>query len=438
MTQPQLVVVSTSHRNAAVELRDRCTLSPEQIERAEARLAATAPVEEAAILSTCNRTEVYTVSSRVEPMTARVRALYREIKGIDLGEAWNPLERHNERAAEHLLRVAAGLESLVLGENQILSQVRRVHERILATDVARPVLSRLWREAVHAGKRVRTRTALCEGAVSISQAAVELARKVFSRLDRTRVLILGAGETATLVLKHLRSHGVRRVTIANRTLARAEALTAAHAGRALPLDRIPEALAEADIVVSATACPGTLVTRAQVEPALRKRQGDPVVMVDISTPRDLDPEIAELYGVFLYNIDHLRGIVDENLARRSAEIPAAETILHELTAGYWGWVKGLSVTPTISRLTEYFHEVCRQELERQRPKMREAEFERFERATRSLVQKLLHFPVTSLREMANGERLDRNLIRAVREIYRLSAGEEPGRERPGDPERRDP
>ena len=427
-----LFVLGIDHTNAPVEQRDRCAIDAGSVVEFEAALRG-GEIEEAAVLSTCNRTEHYVVVSSPQAPAGRILETYRNLRGVDVAEpGWTPRVELGEEATRHLMRVASGLESMMLGENQILTQVKETHERILVGDAPRPLLARLFQEAVRAGKRVRAKTALCQGAVSISQAAVALARKAFSKLESRRFLIIGAGVTSELVIRHLRSHGASRFAIANRSRDNAQKLVDEHGGMAIGLEAIPEALSHADVVFSATASPGLLVHREQVEPVLRQRQGRPLVLVDISTPRDLDPAIGELSTAFLHNIDHLQMIVDESLERRRAEIPAAEVIVSRLTKNYWQWVKSLQVTPTIARLTEYFNDVRDQELSKMRSKTDDDEFLRLEKLSHSLVKKLLHFPIQSLREMSNGERMDRSLVKALWRMYRLEEDDAPPKRSPDD------
>ena len=417
-----LACVSTNHRNADVALRDLCALTPNEVVQAESLAEARLElgIEEAAVLSTCNRTEFYLLTSRPEEAQRRVLDCYAAVKNVSLDDSWTPELKFGQEAATHLMAVSSGMDSLILGEDQILSQVRDVHQRLLSVGASRPILTRLFLDAVRAGKKVRTDTRLCEGAVSVGQAAVDLARKVYSKLERARVLIIGAGETGSRVAGYFRDHGATRIRIANRTVDRAARVAREIGGEAIGLPDVPAALRDTDIVLCATASIDPVVRRTEVESARRKRHGEPLVILDIANPRNVEPSVGDLSGVFLFNIDHLEQVIDDNLARRRAELPTASTIAERFARTFDEWRKSLHVKPTIMRLAEHFHAARRDELERVRGRLSAEEFDRLDRATDSLVRKLLHNPILNLKHMANGERLDRHLLRAVWDLHGLT------------------
>jgi glutamyl-tRNA reductase len=419
--QPQLQLVSTNYKNSRIEMWDRFSVNEDQIRAfLDAAAAESGWLYEVAVLSTCNRTEFYFLTDRPGDTAPWILAQYPRIKSEAVGaKEWQPLRLRNEEAVHHLMRVASGVESLVLGENQILSQVKTTHEILTSSRHRFPVLTRLFQEAVRAGKLVRTETRLCQGAVSISLAAVELTKKFFSKIDKQRILLVGAGDAGSLVVRHFHAAGAWQIGIVNRSLERAEALAREFNAKPLPLPAIPRALESVDIVVVATASQKPLLWKEDVAKALKKRSGGPLVMVDISTPRNIDPAVGDLGDVFLYNIENLKTIVDENMEKRRAEIEPAEEIIASLRDEYWSWMRSLQVKPTIRRLAGFFDAIRTQELERIRNKVTVDEFERIDRFTGSLMKKLLHHPIMELRKMSDGQTIDRELIRSAWEMFHL-------------------
>src|SRR5690606_36132933 len=299
-------VVGVSHETADVSLREAASLDAALIPSALAELDA-AGAEEAVIVSTCNRTELYLVTGDGRDAREVAREFFaRRAKAGRETALLSALYAHEgEEAARHLFAVAAGLRSLVLGEDQILGQVKEAYSLAAACGAAGPILSHLFQRAIHVGKRVRTETGLGRGAVSVSYAAVELARKIFGDLSGKRILLLGAGEMAELALKNLADHGSLRIWVANRTREHGEALARAFGGEAVAMEELEERLAAADIVLASTGAREPVLTRAMVQRAVRRRRGRPLFVIDIAVPRDVDPDVHALDGVFLYNIDDL-------------------------------------------------------------------------------------------------------------------------------------
>src|SRR5262245_21206333 len=396
----QIVAAGIDHRTTPVDLREALAFRHEGLDSAYAALARRELVREAVLVSTCNRVEIYAAveGDTVADACARFLAEHH-------GLAWEALAPHvvvrrGADAARHLFRVAAGLESLVVGEPQILGQVK---EAFAASERARrtgPLTSRLFSAAFTVGKRVRTETGLGEGAVSVSYAAIALARKIFGRLKGLHVAVLGAGEMATLTATHLRAQEVGQLTIANRTLASAESLAAELKGRAVPWTCVPQALTAADIVVTATGSPEPVLTRAAVEEAMRPRRGRPLFMIDIAVPRDVDPAAGGLDQVFLYNIDDLQTIVKENLARRSTEVEHAESIVREEVERFRAWMQSRDVVPTVVALRQQFETIRRSELQRLEPKLSSLPPDaraKVDEITHLIVEKLLLTPTEQLK-----------------------------------------
>ncbi|NQT62471.1 MAG: glutamyl-tRNA reductase [Candidatus Marinimicrobia bacterium] len=421
MQNNQIVLFGYHHKNAPVELRDLVVLSHDQIlVFIEEGLNANIGIREMAVISTCNRTEFYTVTTEPTKLKDWIFAQYEKRLGIRPTDGWpDPVLLFNEQTISHLLGVAGGLESMMLGENQILSQVKASHNLILSTGYKFPLLNRLFQEAIRAGKAIRTNTELSVGAVSISLAAVELASKIYSNSEKHPILLVGAGETNKLVATHFQEKGASNFIIANRGVENRERLAAQFGGRSVSLDELDQALTEVDIVVTATGAKHHLIEKQQLKAILKRRRRGALLLVDISSPRNIDPQVGDLPDVFLYHMDHLQDVVRDNLDRRRAQIPAAEQIIEKIKDEYQDWLKTLEVVPTISQLSKYFHMVRDQELGKYVNRSDEKEYARLQELSNGIVKKLLHYPIVNLREMANDEQLDQSKINAIWEIFNM-------------------
>jgi glutamyl-tRNA reductase len=383
-----LVLVGISHHRAPVELRERAALARDQAQELAATLAGDG---EAVCLSTCNRTELYLADDDADAAEQRGEAALVALEA-DLGPALYRLR--DEAAALHLFRVAAGLDSMVPGEGEILGQVRGAYE----AGAAGPILDRLFRQALHAGRKARVETAIGESPASVSSAAAALAEQVFGDLRGRRILVLGAGKVGDLTARNLLSRGAEIAWIANRTSDRAAELATRLGGTALPLDSIDEELAEADVVVASTSAPDVIVDRARVERAMRRRKGRSLFLIDLAVPRDLDPAIHELDGCYLYNIDDLQAVVAETLAQRRLEADRAEGIVAAEAERFREWLASLQVVPAIASLRARAEEIRAAELER--AKLSEAERRAAESVTAAVVNKLLHLPTIRMKQAA--------------------------------------
>jgi glutamyl-tRNA reductase len=402
MSELHLVLVGTSHRHAPLELRERLALEPADMDRVAARVAG--DEGEAAVLSTCNRVCVYAVD--VDPAAARARAV-RELEaasGLPVAELEPVLYvKHDHDAALHLFRVAAGLDSLVPGEAQILGQVRAAYEAGEAAGTLGPVLDRLFRQALHAGRRVRNETGIGENPASVSSAAAELAARVFDDLPSRCVLVLGAGKMGELAARNLASRGVVQLIVANRTIARAQALAERLGARAITLEDVESELAGADVVISSTGAHGLALTADTLARVLPARRGRPMFLVDIAVPRDLDPAINDLEGCYLYDVDDLERVVEESLASRRGEAERAEATVAAEAAAFRDWQLAREVVPAIAQLREWADDIRRAELVRARARLeRLSPSERLavESLTAQIVNKLLHVPTVRLKEAA--------------------------------------
>jgi glutamyl-tRNA reductase len=330
-------------------------------------------------------------------------------------------------AARHLFRVSAGLDSLVVGEPQILGQVKDAFQAAAQRHCTGPLLGKVFEWAFGVGKRVRTETTLGEGAVSVSYAAVALARKIFGRLHGRRVLVVGAGEISTLTAQHLRTHGVAEITITSRTPAHADALAATVQGLAVPWAEMMPALSRADIVITATGSQRPILTRADVEAVTGRRRPDPLFIIDIAVPRDVEPAVGDIEQVFLYNVDDLQTIVDENMSKRGAEIARAEAIVSEELARFTAWQRSRAAIPTVVALRQRFDAIRRAELQRLEGKLAGLPPEgraRVDEVTRLIVEKLLIEPTEQLKALPD-EETQVAYTEAVNRLFRLREDDAP-------------
>jgi len=401
----RLALVGVSHRQAPVELRERVAVDA-QGAAALARELAGGPVPagcEAVVLSTCNRTELYLAAAGSgRQLDEQASESLLALAGDD-GAALAPLlyRLGDDAAALHLFRVAAGLDSLVPGEGEILGQVRDAFD--LGT--TGPLLDRLFRQALHAGRRARVETAIGESPASVPAAAAALAQQVFGGLDRHSVLLIGAGKMSELTARNLRSRGAAIAAVANRTAAHGEELAARVESRAVALDEIPALLATADVVVTSTSAPVFVVDQATAAAALRARRGRPILFVDLAVPRDVDPSLSAIDGCFVYDIDDLEAVVQASLAGRRVEAVRAEQIVAVEAERFREWQASLAVVPAIASLRARAEEIRTGELakaEGRLGRLPESERKLVESVTSQIVAKILHLPTVRMKEAAAG------------------------------------
>ena len=419
-----LLLVGVSHRVAPVELRERVALTGDEAAALAGQLAK--ETGEAVCLSTCNRTELYLAGEAVPDVAERAVATLAERSGLDETRLRSVLYRlEDEAAGIHLFRVAAGLDSMVPGEGEILGQVRDAYE----AGKPGPLLDRLFRQAIHAGKKVRTETAIAESPASVSSAAAALAEQVFGDLSGCRVLLVGAGKVGELAARNLASRGAEIAVVANRSVEKAAELSERFGGRAVSLDEVSAELARVDVVLSSTSAPGHVLTRADVAPKLAERKGRPLFLIDIAVPRDLDPAIHELEGCYLYDIDDLESVVAESLAGRRREAARAEEIVLDEAERFRAWQASREVVPAIASLRALAEEIRASELERARArleKLTDAERRAVEAVTARIVDKLLHGPTVRMKEAAAGAD-GAVYVDALRHLFGLADDAGPGR-----------
>lgn len=402
-----LLLVGVSHRTAPVELRERLDFSARGVDRALTALSGTGVHHEATIVSTCNRVELYVGCEEPDTARAAIQQFLSEFHGIP-GDQLAPHIYHKtgHDAATHLFRVAAGLDSLVMGEPQILGQVKDAFGVASQMGCTGPLLNRLFHSAFAAGKRVRSETALAEGAVSVSYAAVELARKIFGNLKGRTVLVIGAGEMGKLTAIHMQSQGIGRLIITSRTAAHATALAQSIGGTAMPWDALNTALVEADILITATGASTPIISTALISQTMKARRQKPLFIIDIAVPRDVEGNAGDLEQVFLYNIDDLQAVVQENISRRGTEASDAEKIIAQEVGRFVGWLNSRGAVPTIVALRQRFEAIRQSELRRLEPKLAGLPPEaraRVDEITRLIMEKLLINPTEQLKSASDAD-----------------------------------
>jgi glutamyl-tRNA reductase len=407
----RLLLTGISHRTAPIELRERVDFQARGLSAALQALRARGSVREAVVLSTCNRAEIYAACDDVEAARVDLADFVSAFHGVDRATlSPHVYEAVDTDVARHLFRVAAGLDSLVVGEPQILGQVKEAHTAAAAVRSAGAALNRLFHASFGVGKRVRAETGLGSGAVSVSYAAVALARKIFGDLKGRNVLVIGAGEMGKLTALHMKSQGVDRVTITSRSMAHA-ARTAEAIGGALaaPWDELHAVLGASDIVIAATGAAAPIVTKAQLEVVMRPRRGRQLFVIDIAVPRDVEAAAGEIEDVFLYNIDDLQAAVRENIARRSSEIAQAERIVAEEAEKFAVWFRSRDAIPTVIALRQRFEAIRQAELDRLDFKVSTLGPDaraRVNEVTRLVVEKLLLTPTEQLKLLRDAETVE--------------------------------
>jgi len=411
-----LCAIGLNHISAPLDVRERLVFPLETLQDALQLLTGTEGVQEAAVISTCNRTEIYAVvesSAAAEQMVNWLAASHQ----VDTVWLRRYLYIHHDRhVVRHLLRVTPGLDSLIMGEPQIGGQTKAAYLEAVTAGTVGPVLDRLFQHAFTVSKRIRTETGIGANPVSVAFAAVTLARQIFGDLSRSTALLVGAGETIELTARHLHQQGVRRFIVANRSQERARELAAAHDGSAIELSQLPDALVEADIVIASTASPLPLLGKGSVERALKRRRHRPIFMVDIAVPRDIEPEVAELDDVYLYTVDDLREVIEENLRSRHHAADEAEQIIDLQADRFMTWLRSLESVPAIrnfrDRATDHRDQVLQKAL--RRLERGEQPEQVLEYLAHTLTNRLLHVPTTRLRQA--GEDGEQALMDAARRL----------------------
>jgi glutamyl-tRNA reductase len=413
--EARLVLFGWNFRVAESYVRDRIAFSSDDVREGLRSLVGRGIVSEGVIVSTCHRSEIYGLLDEGSDPKELVTRFVSEWRGLEPDAlSRSSFQCEGADAARHLFRVASGLDSMALGEAEVLGQVRQALRLAKETGTTRTVLHRLFESALAAGKRVRAETEIARHPLSVVSIGFELATRVFGDLSERTVLLLGAGETGTLFARQARDAGVRDLRVANRTEAAGRELADRVRGTAVSWEDLPSELASADVVVGTTASPRPVVRRDAVESAIRQRRGRPMFFLDLAMPPDVEPSIREVYNAFVYGLNDLESVAEENRRRRAREVPRAEEILEEELAKFVGWLGNLSVVPTVTGLRRKLERIREEELARLSPEERE----RLRPIAESITARLIHEPLRRLKaESDAGRRLDR--VDAIRHLFDL-------------------
>ncbi|MDP2036494.1 MAG: glutamyl-tRNA reductase [Ignavibacteria bacterium] len=417
-----LIGISINHKTSPLELREAVHLTRDEIVEFIPKLRESL-LSDGVVISTCNRTEIFGF-----PQFQSLDSLPLIQTLIDFKPKLGIKPEHFSKyfscgAVKHIFSVAAGIDSMIIGDSQILGQVKDSFEISEDLEFSGSVLRRIFDTATKVGKRAIKETTIGEGAVTVSYAAVQVVEKIFSSLDKKSALVIGAGETGELAAVHLRDKGVGKIAISNRTIERAEKLSEKVHGEIIPFQFLNEQLHNFDIVISATSSDNFIITLKDVQTAMKKRKGLPIVMMDIAVPRDIDPEVKEIDNVFYHDMDSLKIIVDQNLQKRKDQLPLVNKIIMEELVGFFGWYNSLDVVPTIKTMRSFFEEIRNDELEKIKHKLNDDDFAKVEDMTRRMIGRLLHNPTVKLREYAETgsnikEVTDNTVI--LKELFNLS------------------
>ena len=395
-----VLVAGVNHRTAPVEIREKFSISGSALQDAYASLSSYKAIEGSIILQTCNRTEVYATTRNIEAGTKELENFLRQFSGLGYHELKSYIYQPNcYDAINHLFRVSSGLDSMILGENQILGQVKEAYLEAIEAGV----LNALFQKAIYVGKRVRTETDLDKYPISISAAAVELAKRCLGDLQNKRVMVVGAGEMSELTARYLMKNGVQSVVVSNRSYDKALQLAGSLQGQAIRFNELPEMLSRTDIVISCTSAAHYIINSQNCGDSLRNRQGQPIIMIDIAVPRDIDPALRSIAGVYLYDIDDLQGVIDANYLERQRASRAAQKIIEEELDKFNQWLATLYVVPVISALKSQAEAIKTHELQKALNRMgavSEHQKKVLGSMANSIVNQLLHHPVVTLKEMA--------------------------------------
>ncbi len=417
-------LIGLNHRTAPVEVREKLSFKDRGVHPLDLLKSEVKSFKEAYFLSTCNRVEFYFVL--LKDNRQRFFNEFTKFMEKEVGLPWSKMQEYfyfmdGEEAIKHLFEVACGLDSMVLGEPQIFGQVKQAYREALEHRTSGLVLNKLLHRCFFVAKRVRTETGIGGGAVSISYAAYELAKKILGSLKGRTILLVGAGEMAELACMHFISAGIERVLIANRTLSRAVELAKRFKGEAYSLEELSNALIKADVVISSTGAPHFVITKKMISGILKPRKFKPLFIIDIAVPRDVEPEVNQLENVYLYDIDDLKEVVEENLKERQKEAFRAKVIVEEEVLKFKHWLKELDLHPTIRALTEKIEDLRQKELARTLKKLKhlsDKDKEALEVLTKSLVQKILFYPIQFMKSSTEHDK-GRQAISTVREMFRL-------------------
>jgi|SRR5690554_454563 len=419
-----LLAVCVNHHTAPVDVREAVYLQSDEtrnfINDVKGKL-----LKEGVVISTCNRTEIYGLPVNQQITSKDILKFLLQYKSqTDLsGEYFHHYVSRN--AIEHLFSVASGIDSMLIGDNQIFKQVKDSFEISEEMKFTGFITKRIFDAAIRVGKRAISETGISEGAVTVSYAAVQLIEKIFSSLNKKSALIIGAGETGEIAAKHLSERGIGKISISNRTLERAQKLSDKLNGKTIPFENLKEHLHEYDIVISATSAENLILTKKDIEAAMKKRGYASMILMDIAIPRDIDPASSEIDYVFYHDIDSLNIIVEQNLEKRKAEIPKVKAIINEETDNFFSWYNSLEAAPAIKILRDHFEAVRSEEIEKNINKFSEADREKLEIVTKRIINKLLHHPTIELKKNVESGNNDDSLMKInfIKELFGIDKKE---------------
>jgi len=392
-----LIAISINHRTAPVELREAVYLKEDEI-RPFINIAKENQIMEGLILSTCNRTEIFGIPNSNEASHHKFQSLLLTFKSTQ-----NISDQHFQNfvsrdAVKHLFSVATGIDSLLIGDNQVFKQVKDSFQISEESNFSGYIMHRIFDAAIRTGKRAISETAISEGAVTVSYAAVQLTEKIFSNLSKKSALVIGAGETGEIAAKHLSEKGIGALAVTNRTLEKAETLSKKLNAKVIPFNEYRELIFKFDIIISATSSPEILLTKDNVKNALKKRSNNPMILMDIAVPRDIDPATKEIDYVFYHDLDSLNIIVEQNLSKRKSEIPKVEKIIEEELDNFWEWYNSLQAAPAIKDIRDFFEDIRSEEVEKNKNKFAAEDQEKLDIITKRIINKILHHPTIELRK----------------------------------------
>lgn len=417
-----LIILGLNHKTASIDIREKLAFQESEMEEALSRLHSLPTFRENMILSTCNRVEIYAVSEEVEKSVEALKRFFSEYHAVPLIQFEKNLYLlFGEEAVRHTFRVASSLDSMVVGEPQILGQLKAAYAWATESKTSGLILHRLLHRAFFVAKRVRTETRIGDSAVSVSSVAVELAERIFGSLEQRAVLLIGAGEMCELAARHLIAGGVEKILVTNRTYERALSLAGQFKGEAIPFEEMGQGLRKADIVISATDSTQYLINREQMVRVMKERKQKPIFFIDIADPRDIAPEVGDLENVYLYNIDDLQKVANENIKDREKEAKRAEAIVQDEVVKFVRWYQSLEITPTIIALREKCEEIRKKELEKLlslHPHLSEKERQSLEAMTSAIINKILHDPISRLKQR-DEEAMSNLYLDALRTLFRL-------------------
>jgi glutamyl-tRNA reductase len=415
-----LFAISINHRTAPVELREAVYLKEEEI-HPFINFAKENQLKEGLVISTCNRTEIFCIPGNTELSHEKIQDLLLKFKTAQNVNEENFQKYFSRDAIKHLFSVATGVDSLLIGDNQVFKQVKDSFQLAEENNFAGYIMHRIFDAAIRTGKRAISETAISAGAVTVSYAAVQLTEKIFSNLNKKSALVIGAGETGEIAAKHLAERGIGNLTVTNRTRGKAEKLAQRLNAKVIEFTEFKESLYKYDIVISATAAPEILITKDDVKNALKKRSNDPVILMDIAIPRDIDPETKKIDYVFYHDLDSLNIIVEQNLAKRKAEIPKVENIIEEELDNFWEWYNSLQAAPAIKDLRDLFESIRTDEVDKNKNKFASEDQEKLEIVTKRIINKILHHPTIELRKAGelSGSTDSATKIGIIRDLFGL-------------------